>query len=88
MIPSLTSSFLSYNLSSQEVREGSKFTLQQRAVIQNMIADIAEEKITLSFDPEHPLVFQQREAELTGQIGILKYLLDLEASLPQLNTEN
>lgn len=83
MIASLKSSFLSYELTPSEIKEGSKFHLQQRAVIQNMIADIAEEKVTLKFDPTNPQQFIQREAELAGQIGILKYLLDLESTFTE-----
>lgn len=79
MTPKITSSFLSFNLSPEDAKQGSTFNLQQKAVIQNIIADLAEEKITLKFDPLNPLAFQQREAELAGQIGILKYLLDLES---------
>lgn len=78
MLPSLTSTFIKYNLSETERKAGSVFSTEQRAVIQNIIADTAEEKIALTFDPDHSLQFAQREAELTGQIGILKYLLELE----------
>lgn len=78
-----TSSFLSYELTEDEMREGSTFSISQRAVIQNQIAAIAEEKIALTFDPSNPLVFTQREAELTGQIGILKYLLELESTFKE-----
>ena len=74
----LTSSFLSYTLTPSEISEGSRFTTAQRAVIQNIIADTAEEKLTLKFDPLNPSIFVQREAELAGQLAILKYLLDLE----------
>jgi hypothetical protein len=42
-----------------------------------MIADIAEEKLALKFTPNDVLTFTQQEAELAGQIGILKHLLDL-----------
>lgn len=78
MLPSLTSTFIKYNLSETERKAGSVFSTEQRAVIQNIIADTAEEKIALTYDPNQPLQFAQREAELTGQIGILKYLLELE----------
>ena len=73
------STFISYDLTPAQVAAGSTFTLDQKAVIQNLISDIAEEKITLTFDPSNPNVFIQRDAELMGQLGILKYLLSLES---------
>lgn len=73
------SSFVRYEMTEPEIKTGSVFTLDQRAVMQNLIADAAEEKIALTFDTNNPQQFIQREAELTGQIGILKYLLDLQS---------
>jgi len=81
MIPSTQSSFLSYILSPEEIKAGSIFNLQQKAVIQNLIAASAEEKLALTFDPNNPQQFIQTEAELHGKIGILKYLLELESTL-------
>lgn len=75
----IQSSFIKYDLNEAELKAGSVFTLDQRAVMQNLIADAAEEKLALTFDPNNPALFTQREAELTGQIGILKYLLDLQS---------
>jgi len=83
MQPNISSSFLKYDLTEAELKAGSVFTLDQRAVIQNLIADAAEEKLALTFDPSNPAVFTQREAELTGQIGILKYLLDLQSQFKE-----
>jgi hypothetical protein len=84
MLANLSSSFITYNLTPAQVAAGSTFTLDQRFVIQNLIASAAEEKIALTFDPSNPNSFIQREAELMGQIGILKYLLSLESSnLPE-----
>lgn len=80
---STQSSYLRYELTEPEIKAGSVFTLNQRAVIQNLIADAAEEKLALTFDPDKPLQFAQREAELTGQIGILKYLLDLQSQFKE-----
>ncbi len=86
MRPLTDSSFMKYHLTAPEYEAGCKFTSEQRAVIQNLIADCAEEKLVLTFDPEHPLQFAQAEAELQGKIGILKYLLSLEAQLtPEVN---
>ena len=81
-----SSSFLSYDLTPSEYREGCQFSLMQQSVIQNLIADIAEEKITLKFDPVNPSYFLQREAELAGQLAILKHLLDLASLNPAVPT--
>ena len=69
------SSFTTYELTDTEIREGSKLSHLQYKVIQNRIAEIAEDKLRLLFDPEHPLLFAQQEAELRGQLDILQYLL-------------
>lgn len=83
---SQNSSFIKYDLTADEFLQGTHFSLENRAVMQNLIADFAEEKIGMTYDPEHPLQFQQAEAELQGKIGILKYLLSLEAqSKPEVN---
>ena len=85
MITNPDSSFLSYSLTQQEIVEGSTFNSAQRAVIQNLIAESAEEKVALKYDPQNPMSFVQAEAELQGKIGILKYLLSLEASIKKGN---
>lgn len=79
MIPNLSSSFITYELTPEQHKAGSTFSYDQRAVIQNLIGGIAEEKLTLTFDPQNPQAFIQREAELAGQLGILKYLLSLNS---------
>lgn len=73
-----------FELTPDELQAGSHFNPEQKAVLQNLIADCAEEKISLKFDPSKPHEFQQAEAELQGKIGILKYLLSLESQfIPQ-----
>ena len=82
MRASLKSAFVSYDLTAEETKEGTHFSSAQRAVIQNLLAEAAEEKIALTFDPTNQLRFVQAEAELQGKIGILKYLLSLDSQLP------
>lgn len=77
MLVNTDSSFIKYNLTPDEFKVGCTFSPEQRAVLQNLISDAAEEKVTLTYDPENPLKFTQVEAELQGKIGILKYLLEL-----------
>lgn len=77
MIMNAESSFVSYQLTEEEFNDGSAFTVTQRAVLQNLLSEAAEEKVALTFDPKNPEGFVQQEAELQGKIGILKYLLSL-----------
>lgn len=77
MIPNFESSFFSFKLTEQEIAAGSSYSTEQRAFIQNLISEAAEEKVALTYDPHNPLRFTQQEAELQGKIGILKYMLSL-----------
>ena len=77
------SSFNRYVLSQSEQTLGESLTPENVFVIQNLICDAAEERLNLKFDPNNPLQFAQREAELQGQIGILKLLV--ESALSHLN---
>jgi hypothetical protein len=72
-----TSSFHSWILTPKETLIGSVFSLLQKQVLQNQICSMAEERISLRYDPTNPSIFIQRDAELQGQIGILKYLISL-----------
>jgi hypothetical protein len=69
----LNSSFQSWNLTESERIAGSILSILQIQCIQNQIVSLAEEQITLPFLPENI----QRNAELLGAIGALKYLLIL-----------
>jgi hypothetical protein len=77
MIVNTNSTFIKYDLTDDEIRAGRTFSPEHRAIIQNLISDLAEEKVSLTYNPDEPLKFAQREAELAGQIGILKYLLEI-----------
>ena len=82
-----TSSFVSYTLSADELTIGSTLTTLQKQCIQNQICSLAEQKLSLKYTPENPMLFLQQEAELQGQLNALKYLIILsenaEASLTQ-----
>lgn len=71
-IPTL---FTKYILTDEEELAGIQFTPSQQMVMQNIIAEAAEEKVRLTFDPTNPQVFIQREAELQGCILTLQNLL-------------
>lgn len=81
-------SFTSYDLTPAEQLSGSILSTMQVQVIQNLICGIAESKLVLTLDTSNPNSFIQREAELQGQLGILKHLLATsEESIKQSNYE-
>jgi len=81
--------FSSYQLTDEEVMQGSLLTLTQKQVIQNDISLYAEQKLALEFDTNTPQLFIQQESKLSGQIQALRYRLDCseasEAAIEALN---
>ncbi len=71
----IPNSFASFALTEEEELRGSLLQDEQKFVIQNLLSNLAEEKLALAYDPINTSTYLQREAELQGQIGILKYLL-------------
>ena len=67
--------FTSYEFTNRELLAGSVLSGEQKAVIQNELASIAEQRLNVDFDPSNPLVFAQQEAFLRGQISILRVML-------------
>jgi hypothetical protein len=80
MAHQILSTFTRFQLTPEEIQNGHTLTTNNLYILQNFICDAAEEKLALKYDPSHPLEFAQREAELQGQIGILKLLVELAAS--------
>jgi hypothetical protein len=76
----IPSTFTRYQLTPEEIQNGSRLTIDNLYMMQNLICDAAEEKLALKYDPQNPMAFTQREAELQGQIGILKLLVELAVS--------
>lgn len=76
----IPTTFTSYQLSEEEQLKGQVLTTENYYVIQNLICQAAEDKLSLKFDPLQPAIFLQREAELQGQIGILRMLLEMSLS--------
>jgi len=66
-----------FHLNNEELASGQTLTTNNLYMIQNLIADAAEEKLALKYDALNPIEFAQREAELQGQIGILKYIVEM-----------
>lgn len=76
-------SFTSWHLDSQEMEQGSMLTVTQKQVIQTRLADIAEEKLALTLDPNNTLAYIQAESNLAGQLAALNWLLDISAAYEQ-----
>ena len=67
--------FQSWILSESELMLGSILTQPQKQVTQNQIAEAAQKKVALTFNPAEPHKFIQQEAELQGQILALQFLI-------------
>jgi hypothetical protein len=80
MAHKLNNTFTTFKLTEEEQASGQTLTTNNLMVLQNLMASAAEEKLALKFDPTNPMEFAQREAELMGQIGILRLLVELAAS--------
>jgi len=68
-------SFASHKLAELETLNGSLLTPLQRQVIQNNIADVAEQIINLTYNPNNPVQFAQDDAHLKGQLAAFRFLL-------------
>lgn len=64
-----------YELTEQEELQGSILTELQRCKLQNLKADIAQNRLNLEFDVTNTLKFAQDEALLKGQLQIIDLLM-------------
>ncbi len=71
--------FNKYEMTDEEASRGAILTLSNQAVIQNLIAEKAEAKLSLQLDPQNFNAYIQEEAYLKGQIEILQFLLNMSA---------
>ncbi len=72
----ITNTFSAYHLTEQEALQGSIFTVTQLQVLQNQLAQVAEEKLALDFDTSDPASYAQQEAYMKGQMDLLLYIID------------
>ena len=77
------SKYIRYELSEEEILQGSILSPQQEMVIQNQISDLADRIINLRFDPLNPVQFGLEQADAQGQIIALSYLLDSSRNAKQ-----
>ena len=79
LVPDAYDSLFTYTPLSIEVElQGQLLNPQQKLVIQNERAKIAEQKVRSSFDPNNAEQYMQTEALLKGQIQMLDWLLSVD----------
>ena len=86
MSHTLPSTFTRYSLTQEEQQSAQTLTTLNLQHLQNLICDAAEKRIAMTLDPANPIAYAQEAAELQGQIGILKFLVELsQVANPSLN---
>lgn len=66
--------FSEFQLSTQEQVNGGLLTFDQRTLIANDRATVANMILNLQFDPLHPELFLQQDAHLKGQLAVYDFL--------------
>lgn len=79
----IPSQFCRYNLSAAEEKRGQLLTIENLQVLQNDLADLAEEKIRLTLSKASYDEYWQREAELQGSIQLLQGIINRHHALMQ-----
>ena len=75
--------FSTWELTEQEETEGMKFTIVQTQVLQNELSIFASEMLGLEYDANDPTRFIQQQADLSGKIKWLQYVLERSTSLQE-----
>lgn len=73
--------FSSWQLSPAEEESGQILTYEQKAVLQNKLAEIVRDKLNITLDVNNPVKFAQEEAYLKGQMDLVVWLLDTSQSV-------
>ena len=79
MIPTPNSPYVSYDLTNDDLIQGSILSHLQRAVIQNLKMETVEQKLSLTpngLTADQKESYWQQEAYLRGQLDILTYILE------------
>jgi hypothetical protein len=76
MATQIPNQFTLFELTENEQLAGQHLSIAQTQVIQNMLSEYCIQKLNLPYTPNDHMAYVQAEAELTGQIGILKAILD------------
>lgn len=75
--------FQQFLLTEAEQISGQQYTAAQLMVIQNLRAENAVKKLALVYDPKNPQEFLQLEAELSGWLACLNYLIDCHTEVTE-----
>ena len=71
----IPNTFTTYSLTQAEELAGGVLNLDQKQLIQNELAQTAQQILNLRYQPDKPLEFVQEEAFLKGQLAIYTLLL-------------
>ena len=72
----LVNAFTQYTLSQEEQLQSFIFNAVQLQGLQNELASVSLQLISLQFDPEKPIAFAQEQAYLRGQQELLQTLME------------
>jgi len=78
-----TCTFSRYIQSEAEFLEGCSLNLSQTQRVQNLLADIADQILGLTFDPKNPSDFAQQDSFLKGQLSAYRHLLEASSEAAQ-----
>jgi hypothetical protein len=84
--PDMLSSFTKIVIKPEDQTLGQALTINTTAVLQNMRAQIAEEKLHLTLDPAKVIDYAQQEAYLRGQLDILSHLINSSTEVQKMHT--
>lgn len=67
--------FTYWKLTNQEILQGSVLNFSQKQLLQNDLAQVADQILALDFNPQNPTKFAQDDAHLKGQMAAIRYML-------------
>jgi hypothetical protein len=79
----LPNNFASYELTEQELENGTLLTVNQKMVLQNKLSEIATQKINLVFNPSDVADYSQQTAYLQAQLDTINWMLDSSSSMEE-----
>ncbi len=71
----VTNNFTTYELTPDEDKASKDFTPCQLAMLQNLLVEVMQNKVSLVVDASDMSSYIQQEAEMQGQISILQHLI-------------
>lgn len=80
MIAPRENEFTEYELTTQEITQGSILSYQQRMVVQNLRSQAAQQQLGIRFDPANPVEAALEQASLSGMVAAFTTILENSAS--------